>query len=157
MSEINDSVGLATDEGQRRRGLSRRDVIKRGAIAGAAVAWAVPVVEAIGSPGAFAAGSPVVSNICEALFSNLSTFKGTSFSITYTVSGGPPTVVTYSVSSSGVLSVTSGTDVFHLTINSTATKISGTVPAADTIINITVSTTSDQVTFSNCAVFAILT
>jgi hypothetical protein len=43
------------DEGTSSFGMSRRDLIRRGAIAGGALVWAVPVVQSISSSSAFGA------------------------------------------------------------------------------------------------------
>jgi LPXTG-motif cell wall-anchored protein len=44
------------------RGLSRRDVLRRGAAVGGALVWTVPVVQSV-TPSAFAAGSPAVKGV----------------------------------------------------------------------------------------------
>ena len=50
-----------SDESNERSGVSRRDLLRRGAIAGGAIVWAVPVVESFGETRAYAAGSQLFS------------------------------------------------------------------------------------------------
>jgi hypothetical protein len=46
------------DDGMRRElGLTRRDLIRRGAVVGGTLLWATPVIQSIQAPPAFAAGS----------------------------------------------------------------------------------------------------
>lgn len=44
------------------RGLTRRDMLRRGAVVGGALVWTVPVVQSV-APSAYAAGSPAVEGI----------------------------------------------------------------------------------------------
>jgi len=52
------------DQPKASSGVSRREVLKRGAIAGG-VLWAAPVIQTIVAPSAMAAGSPGVGACCE--------------------------------------------------------------------------------------------
>ena len=159
----------------RRRSLSRRDMIKRTAVAGAAVAWAVPVVEVLGSRVASAAsatGTIGLSNTVTYGFT-IANFDSSTITIDYVVGSTSETAV-YTVTSAGALefvpsSATSttprstvGADPFSLGINSTATKLSGTVPLSDTVdsVEITVSVgsaTSSQPAKSGAAFFIVAT
>lgn len=51
-------------DSEARRGISRRDLLKRGAIVGGTLLWAAPVVESLAAP-AFASTSPVFQSCCE--------------------------------------------------------------------------------------------
>lgn len=53
------------DSGIRRElGISRRDLLKRGAVVGGTLIWAAPVIESLAAP-AFASTSPVVGSCCQ--------------------------------------------------------------------------------------------
>lgn len=71
--------------------LSRREVLKKGAIAGGAVAWALPTVEIVGTKIA-AAASPGSSTTCGTTFYQLASFvpptgETTLVEVTYTTNG----------------------------------------------------------------------
>ena len=143
----------------RRRSLSRRDMIKRTAVAGAAVAWAVPVVEVLGSRAASASG---VTSSVVVTFTFPATapyyFNGTTITIAYVMNGTPESTV-YLVSDNGVVefqsSSTVKSDPFNLTANllvpvpnSTelaAAQLSGTVPATDSVSSVEVTISGSQI------------
>lgn len=146
----------------RRRSLSRRDMIKRTAVAGAAVAWAVPVVEVLGSRAASAVsatGTGTFGSSSAVTYSfSLANFDSSTITIDYEVGSTQETAV-YTVSSTGGLAFvppssssstksTVSTDPFGLGINNSATQLSGNVPATDTLesVKITISVGSAQQT-----------
>ena len=133
----------------RRRSLSRRDMIKRTAVAGAAVAWAVPVVEVLGSRVASASsattnggglGSAVVYTV-----PGVSNLLSSTITVTYeVVSSGTQYTVDYGIDGSGNLTVAPSPDVFNFApTTGIGAKISGLVPTGDevTVVSVTYTPT----------------
>lgn len=145
---MSDDILVTNEVGEhvsRRRSLSRRDMIKRTAVAGAAVAWAVPVVEVLGSRVASAASATtsITSGSAVTYLFGVTNFDGDTITVDYEAGTTQETAV-YNVSSSGALSFnvsksTVATDPFGFAINTTATQISGVVPGADTVESVTIT------------------
>lgn len=153
---MSDDIVVTNEVGEhvsRRRSLSRRDMIKRTAVAGAAVAWAVPVVEVLGSrvASASSATTSITSGAAVSYTFGVTNFGGDTIQIDFEV-GGTPEHASYNVAYADVMGIQSASvtfdasnstvssDPFGLSINSTATIISGSVPVADTAESVTVTT-----------------
>jgi hypothetical protein len=117
---------------------SRREMLKKSAVAGGVALWAIPAVEVVGTKIAAAAGS--IPATCTVGPFGFTSFANASITFTYTQNGQAEQLVV-AVNGAGTgFTVSSGTDVFGLTVP-TPTEIKGTIPSADVLsaISVTVS------------------
>lgn len=148
-------------------GMTRRQMLKKSAIAGGAVAWAVPTVEFVGTRVASAAttSGPSTSNQCSVTFKKISSFipssGTTTVKVTFLLFTGSQYVETLSIPhtqrSGAVFSSTtdSGANLIF-TINAAGTRLSTTVPSGEIEIAVTIGATTNTSACGNNNPFVII-
>jgi len=124
---------------------SRREMLKKSAVAGGVALWAIPAVEVVGTKIAAAAGS--IPATCTVGPFGFTSFANASITFTYTQNGKLEHFVVAVNSTGESLTEYSGTDVFGLVVVS-STEIQGTIPSADVLsaISVTVSGQNTETT-----------
>lgn len=120
-------------------GLSRREMLKKGAIIGGTVVWAVPAVEFVGTKLAAAQSNPVPATCFVGPFTNASTFANSTVTFTYvvTATNAKETLVISVNSAATGFTIKSGSDPFGLTLPAPS-EIQGTIPSGDVLQGISV-------------------
>jgi len=150
-------------------GISRREVLKKGALVGGAVVWAVPAVEIVGTRVAAATttSGPTSSNSCSITFYGLSTFVPTSGTTTVTITYGPdsdPTeyTETLTITPDGTVSPQTNGTTLAFTLSNSGTQLNSSIPSSLLEVNVQVTVASPSYSnfntgiFGNCETFTII-
>jgi hypothetical protein len=142
---------------------SRREMLKKTAIAGGVIAWSIPAIELIGSGIAAAASAPTLGANCTITVPGVSTLVPTSSNTTtvaikYNTSTTDGLTDTITIDAAGT--ITYGGTNFGFTLTSNDTLLTSTQLASDTVtvISVTVNGVAQgQIngTYQNCNPFAI--
>jgi len=141
-------------------GISRREVLKKGALVGGAVVWAVPAVEIVGTRVAAATttSGPTSSNSCSMTFNGLSTFVPTSGTTTVTITYGPYTdpeayTETLTITPEGTVSDSTKGPNLTFTLSNSGTQLNSSIPNKLLEVKVQVKVTSPKYSNSNTGIF----
>lgn len=162
MSEEQREVKVLEAEGGSGSRFGRREMLKKSAIAGGALVWAVPTVELIGTRVAAAQGSgPLSIGTCSVQVTGISTLEGSTVTVDYTTAAGVKDSETITISSTGGVTYGLSGNPLGFSLNSTFTELSANLASLnDTPTVVSVSVTKGTVVDygpygSNCNPFTI--
>jgi len=162
MSEEQREVKVLEAEGGSGSRFGRREMLKKSAIAGGALVWAVPTVELIGTRVAAAQGSgPLSIGNCAVQVSGIDNLYSTTVTVDYATSSSGSESETITISSSGGLTFDPKDNPLGFSLNSGGTQlIADLASLADTPTLVEVEVSSGTVTDtgpygSNCSPFTI--
>jgi len=163
MSEEQREVKVLEAEGGSGSRFGRREMLKKSAIAGGAVVWAVPAVEMIGTRIAAAGSVPLSIGTCSVEVTGITNLYGSTVTVKYTTSSEPSVqqTETITISSSGGLSFGQSGNPLGFALDPPYTTLTADLASlADTpslvSVSVTEGTVSDPGPFgSNCNPFTI--
>jgi len=144
-------------------GISRREVLKKGALVGGAVVWAVPAVEIVGTRVAAATttSGPTSSNYCSITFDGLSTFVPTRGTTTVTITYGPynkpkeykETLTIKPDATPGTVSYTTNGPTLSFTLSNDGSELTSSIPGNLLEVEVQVTVTTPSYSNFNTGIF----
>jgi len=141
MSEEHREVKVLEAEGGSGSRFGRREMLKKSAIAGGAVLWAVPAVEMIGTRIAAAGSAPLSIGTCSVQVSGISNLLGSTVTVEHTTSSGGSGKETITIPSSATPTFGStGNPLGFTLVNSTELSADlASLADTPTLVSVTVS------------------
>jgi len=160
MSEEHREVKVLEAEGGSGSRFGRREMLKKSAIAGGAVVWAVPAVEMIGTRIAAAGSVPLSIGTCSAQVRGITNLHGSAVTVKYTTSSGVKATEKITISNSGAVTFDPSGNPLGFALENSTTLSADLASLADTptLVSVTVSrgTVSDSGPYgSRCNPFTI--
>lgn len=145
---------------------SRREMLKKSAVAGGVALWAIPAVEVVGTRIAAAASGPHLLANCSVDVPGITTFvpatgNTTTIKITYYLDSAPTNTLTETVEVNSSGTVTNSSSAFTFTLGNDGSVLSANIPSSETVTIVSVVVNdvnygSVTGSYSNCNPFEIV-